>query len=92
MGKKYRFWVIRCCSTSSILRDKNTGVKEFPRDRRRDRSPDDAMKTTRNLPTEEMRSRRRSPWRTTKVLFGKKLAIVPILRAGLGMVDSMIGS
>lgn len=26
----------------------------------------------------------------TKVLSGKKLAIVPILRAGLGMVDSMI--
>ena len=45
---------------------------------------------TRNLPTEEVDVE--TPLMTAKcrVLSGKKLAIVPILRAGLGMVDNMV--
>ena len=45
---------------------------------------------TRNLPTQEVEVE--TPIATAKVrkLAGKKLAIVPILRAGLGMVDAMV--
>ena len=46
---------------------------------------------TRNLPTEEVADRdAHLPRPSVRVLAGKKLAIVPILRAGLGMVDGMI--
>ena len=73
----------------SILRDKNTGVKEF-REAVGEIAALMCYEATRNLPTEEVEIE--TPVATTKfkVLSGKKLAIVPILRAGLGMVDSMI--
>jgi len=45
---------------------------------------------TRNLPTEEVEIETPVAKAKVQVLAGKKLAIVPILRAGLGMVDSMI--
>ena len=73
----------------SILRDKSTGVKEF-----RELISEIAMlmcyEATRNLPTEEVEIE--TPVAVAKVrrLSGKKLAIVPILRAGLGMVDGML--
>lgn len=73
----------------SILRDKNTGVKEF-REIVGEIAALMCYEATRNLPTKEVEIE--TPVATAKVhvLAGKKLAIVPILRAGLGMVDNMI--
>ena len=73
----------------SILRNKDTGVKEF-----REAVNEIAMlmcyEATRDLPTEEVQIETPVAVATCRVLAGKKLAIVPILRAGLGMVDGMI--
>ncbi len=73
----------------SILRDKNTGVKEF-REIVGEIAALMCYEATRNLPTEEVEIETPVAVAKVKVLAGKKLAIVPILRAGLGMVDSMI--
>lgn len=73
----------------SILRDENTGVKEF-----RELVSEIAMlmcyEATRDLPVEEVKIHTPVAEATVKRLAGKKLAIVPILRAGLGMVDGML--
>ncbi len=73
----------------SIIRDKTTGVKEF-----REVISEIAMlmcyEATRDLPLKEVEIETPVPVAKTKVISGKKLAIVPILRAGLGMVDGMI--
>lgn len=72
----------------SILRDKNTSSKDF-----RALVSEIAMlmcyEATRDLPTEEIEIE--TPICTAKArhISGKKLAIVPILRAGLGMVDGV---
>ena len=73
----------------SILRDKRTGVKEF-REVVGEIAALMCYEATRNLPTEEIEIETPVAKAKVKVLSGKKLAIVPILRAGLGMVDSMI--
>ena len=73
----------------SILRDKNTGVKEF-REIVGEISALMCYEATRNLPTEEVQIETPVAMATTRVLSGKKMAIVPILRAGLGMVDAVI--
>ena len=73
----------------SILRDKNTGVKEF-RELVGEISALMCYEATRSLPTEEVQVETPITTATCRVLAGKKLAIVPILRAGLGMVDTMI--
>ncbi len=72
----------------SILRDKNTSVKEF-REIISEIASLMCFEATRNLPLEEVEIE--TPVATAKVkrLAGKKLAIVPILRAGLGMVDGI---
>lgn len=73
----------------SILRDKSTSVKEF-----RELISEIAMlmcyEATRDLTTEEIDVE--TPVATAKCrrIAGKKLAVVPILRAGLGMVDGMV--
>ena len=73
----------------SLLRDRNTGTKEF-----RDLVSEIAMllcyEATRDLPTEEVEVETPVALASTKVLAGRKLALVPILRAGLGMVDGML--
>lgn len=73
----------------SILRSKDTGVKEF-----RELVSEIAMlmcyDATRNLQTEPIEIETPVGHATAYVLAGKKLAIVPILRAGLGMVDGML--
>ena len=73
----------------SILRDKHTSVKEF-----RELISEIAMlmcyEATRDLPLEEVEIETPVAKATVKRLAGKKLAIVPILRAGLGMVDGMV--
>ena len=72
----------------SLLRDRNTGTKEF-----RDLVSEIAMllcyEATRDLPTEEVEVETPVALARTKVLAGRKLALVPILRAGLGMVEGV---
>ena len=73
----------------SLMRDRHTGTKEF-----RDLVSEVAMllcyEATRDLPTEEVEVETPICLARTKVLAGRKLALVPILRAGLGMVDGML--
>ena len=73
----------------SHLRDKNTGTKEF-----KELVSELAMllcyEATRDLPTEEVEIETPVAIAKTRVLSGRKLALVPILRAGLGMVDGML--
>ena len=73
----------------SILRDKETSVKEF-----RELISEIAMlmcyEATRDLPLEEIDVETPVAVAHCKRIAGKKLAIVPILRAGLGMVDGMV--
>ena len=73
----------------AILRDKRTGTKEF-RALINEIAGLMCYEATRNLPTVEVEVE--TPIMTAKchMLAGKKLAIVPILRAGLGMVDAMV--
>ena len=73
----------------SILRNKDTGVKEF-RESVGEIAALMCYEATRNLPLEEVEIETPVAKATVKVLAGKKLAIVPILRAGLGMVEAMI--
>ena len=75
----------------SILRDETTGVKEF-REIVGEIATLMCYEATRE-PAHWRRWRSRLPWHrpcTYKILAGKKLAIVPILRAGLGMVDGIL--
>ena len=73
----------------SLLRNKQTGTKEF-----RDLVSEIAMllcyEATRDLPTEEVEIETPVAMAKTKVLAGRKLALVPILRAGMGMLDGML--
>jgi uracil phosphoribosyltransferase len=73
----------------SLLRDKNTNVKEF-----RELVSEVAMlmgyEVTRNMPLKEVEIETPVGIARTNIISGKKLGIVPILRAGLGMVDGML--
>ncbi|MBB6215623.1 uracil phosphoribosyltransferase [Anaerosolibacter carboniphilus] len=73
----------------TLIRDKETGSKEF-----REAIKEIAMlmgyEATRNLPLQEIEIETPICKTKTKVLAGRKLGIVPILRAGLGMVDGML--
>ncbi len=73
----------------TILRDKTTGSKEF-----REVVSEIAMlmcyEATRDLSTETVDVETPIAMAKCKVISGKKLAVVPILRAGLGMVDGML--
>lgn len=73
----------------SILRNKDTGVKEF-REAVGEIAALMCYEATRNLPTEEVVIETPIAPAKVRVLAGKKLAVVPILRAGLGMVDTII--
>ena len=72
----------------SIMRNKKTGSKDF-----RELLDEIAMlmgyELTRDLPLEDMVIETPITKMTAKKVSGKKLAIVPILRAGLGMVDGL---
>lgn len=72
----------------SLLRDKNTGSKDF-----REMISEVAMlmcyEATRDLPLKEIEIETPVAVAKTKVLSGRKLAIVPILRAGIGMEDGV---
>ena len=73
----------------SIMRNKRTGSKDF-----RELLDEIAMlmgyELTRDLPLEDVVIETPIEKMTAKAVSGKKLAIVPILRAGLGMVDGLL--
>ncbi len=73
----------------TFIRDKNTGPKEF-RELVKEISTLMAYEVTRDLSLEEVEIE--TPLAKTKaqVISGKKLGLVPILRAGLGMVEGML--
>ena len=73
----------------AVLRNKNTSVKEF-RELINEISGLMCYEATRNLPTVEVEVETPVAVAKCRMLAGKKLAIVPILRAGLGMVDAMV--
>ncbi|MGM9588627.1 MAG: uracil phosphoribosyltransferase [Faecousia sp.] len=73
----------------AVLRNKNTSVKEF-RELVNEISGLMCYEATRNLPTMDVEVETPVATAHCKMLSGKKLAIVPILRAGLGMVDAMV--
>ena len=73
----------------TILRDRETGSKQF-----RELVNEIAMlmcyEATRDLPLKEVEVETPVALAKTKVLAGRKLAFVPILRAGIGMVDGAL--
>ena len=73
----------------SIMRNKKTGSKDF-----RELLDEIALlmgyEITRDLPLEDVTIETPITKMTAKMVSGKKLAIVPILRAGLGMVDGLL--
>ena len=73
----------------SILRDENTGVKDF-RQVVSEIAALECYEATRDLPLEEVEVKTPVATGTFRTLAGKKLAIVPVLRAGLGMVDGIL--
>ncbi len=73
----------------SHLRDKNTGSKEF-RELVAEIANLLCYEATRDLPLADHVIETPICPTTTKVLAGRKLAFVPILRAGLGMVDGVL--
>lgn len=73
----------------SILRDKSTSVKEF-RELVGEIAQLMCYEATRDLPLEEVRVETPVAPAICHRIAGKKLAVVPILRAGLGMVDGMV--
>ena len=73
----------------AVLRNKETPVKEF-RELIGEISGLMCYEATRNLPTTEVEVETPVATAKCRMLSGKKLAIVPILRAGLGMVDGIL--
>jgi len=73
----------------SLLRDKNTQTKEF-RELVMEISMLMGYEVTRNMPLKEVEIETPVGVAKTNIISGKKLGIVPILRAGLGMVDGLL--
>ena len=73
----------------ALMRDKTTGVKEF-----REAAAEIAMlmcyEATRDLPLKEITIETPVSDARVQVISGKKIALVPILRAGLGMVEGIL--
>ncbi|MGB4610591.1 MAG: uracil phosphoribosyltransferase [Saccharofermentanales bacterium] len=73
----------------SLMRDKNTATKEF-RELTTEVSRLMAYEVTRDLPLKTVEIETPVAVAQAKIIAGKSLALVPILRAGLGMVDGML--
>ena len=73
----------------TLMRDKNTGSKDF-RELLTEISMLMGYEITRNVQLEEIEIETPVTKTKSKVISGKKLGIVPILRAGLGMVDGLV--
>ncbi|MCI5847952.1 MAG: uracil phosphoribosyltransferase [Candidatus Limiplasma sp.] len=89
MGKVYIFDHPLIQHKLSIMRDKNTGAKEF-RELLEEISMLMVYEVTRDLSTEEVEIETPICVTKSRMLSGKKIGIVPILRAGLGMVDGVL--
>lgn len=73
----------------TFVRDKNTGPKEF-RELVKEISTLMAYEVTRDLTLEEIEIETPLAKTKSQIISGKKLGLVPILRAGLGMVEGML--
>ena len=89
MGKVYVFDHPLIQHKLSLMRDKKTGAKEV-RELLEELSMLMVYEVTRDLSTEEAEVETPICTTKTRVLSGKKVGIVPILRAGLGMVDGVL--
>ena len=73
----------------TLIREEGTGTKDF-RELLEEISALMAYEITRTLPLEEVEIKTPVQVCKSKVLSGKKIAVVPILRAGLGMVNGIV--
>ena len=73
----------------TLMRKKETGAKDF-RQLLNEISMLMGYEITRDLPLEDVEIETPVSKMTAKIISGKKLAVVPILRAGLGMVDGIL--
>lgn len=89
MGKVFVFDHPLIQHKLTYIRDKHTGTKEF-RELVDEVATLMAFEITRDMPTEEIEIETPITKTKTKVLSGKKITVVPILRAGLGMVDGVL--
>jgi uracil phosphoribosyltransferase len=89
MGKVYVFDHPLIQHKTAMIRKVETSVKDF-RELVREISTLMAYEATRNLPLEEVTITTPICDATVKMLKGEDIAIIPILRAGLGMVDGML--
>ncbi|MFC4321899.1 uracil phosphoribosyltransferase [Litchfieldia salsa] len=89
MGKVYVFDHPLIQHKLTYIRDKSTGTKEF-RELVDEVASLMAFEITRDLPLKEVEIETPVIKATSKVLSGKKIGIIPILRAGLGMVDGIL--
>lgn len=89
MGKVYVFDHPLIQHKTAMIRKTDTSVKDF-RDLVKEISMLMAYEVTRNLPLEPVEITTPMCNTTVNMLRGEDIAIVPILRAGLGMVDGML--
>ena len=73
----------------SLIRDEKTGSKEF-RELVEEVAMLMAYEVTRDFPLQEVEVQTPVALAKSKMLAGRKVGLVPILRAGLGMVDGML--
>ena len=73
----------------SIMRDKNTGSKDF-RQLLNEISMLMGYEVTRDFPLDDIEIETPICKMTAKKISGKKVAVVPILRAGMGLVDGLL--
>jgi uracil phosphoribosyltransferase len=90
MGKVYVFDHPLIQHKLTYIRNKKTGTKEF-RELVDEVAKLMAFEITRELPLEEVTVDTPVAEAKSRVLSGKKLGVIPILRAGLGMVDGILG-
>ncbi|HET7658117.1 MAG TPA: uracil phosphoribosyltransferase [Bacillales bacterium] len=89
MGKLYVFDHPLIQHKLTYIRSKETGTKGF-RELVDEVAKLMAFEITRELPLEEVTVETPVARATSRVLSGKKLGVIPILRAGLGMVDGIL--
>lgn len=73
----------------TLMRDKNTGSKEF-RELLEEIAMLMAYEVTRDFPLKEVDVETPIQWTKAQSLAGRKVGVIPILRAGLGMVDGIL--
>jgi uracil phosphoribosyltransferase len=89
MGKVYHFDHPLIQHKLTFIRDRRTGTKEF-RELVDEVATLMAYEITRDLPLQEVVIETPVGTARSRVISGKKLGIIPILRAGLGMVDGIL--